>query len=91
MTDPATKRMRVNVMARDIQFGEPKPASCPIAIALRRHFGVGKVLVDCEVAEWWGEDGQYIRVDLPPEAGEFMYDFDGGDPVQPFTFEVEVP
>lgn len=60
---------------------------CPIALALRRQ-GVEVSVGEDILFDRLG--GAYER-DLPDEAQEFIHRFDNGEPVYPFSFEIEVP
>jgi len=78
--------MRIEVTAEDIKNGVFTDCrSCPVALALDRHTG-----------DWWSvgtstatriETG--ARFLLPPSACRWIHNFDCGDPVEPFSFELE--
>lgn len=63
---------------------------CPIALALCEQGGYepGDLHVGGSQAIAPAGD-QDVTADLPSEAVEFVYMFDGGDEVEPFEFEVE--
>jgi hypothetical protein len=80
--------MKIEVTQEDIDRGIPEdPTSCPVARAVRRAFpdakqiGVdyGEVVVDDN--EWIVNAGTAI----------FIEDFDRGDKVEPFVFELDDP
>lgn len=77
------KTITIEVTADDIARGTRKSCSCcPIALALARCTG----LVVSVESDW-----VYFMPDLPQTAVEFIKTFDAGKPVQPFSFELDVP
>lgn len=82
-----TRRIRVNVTQRDIERGvQNSGGRCPVARAMRRHRPFRFASVNgLEAYVPWG--GKYT---LPLEVQEFVGAFDDGDPVEPFTFDLEV-
>jgi len=86
----------VEVTAEDIEKGEKEECErCPIACALLRSAGTARAFVDgSEMAagDWEGMFPEIAqRVPMPPDAAEFVADFDEGRIVEPFTFTVELP
>jgi hypothetical protein len=79
---------RISVTAEHIALGIPEdPYCCPLSLAIEKSLP-GKypaVGIDCVLNEL---DGNQIA-DLPQEATSFIIAFDNGDPVVPFTFELE--
>lgn len=82
----------VQVTAEDIRLGLPGECSrCPIAYALLRllpepiawHAGPMSLHVR-------NKDRELLSMCVPVEARDFMYSFDRGQPVDPFSFEVEM-
>src|SRR2546423_13684013 len=82
--------MKITVTAEDIDGGIRRdPHNCPVARALRRagvaHSGVGGIAV------MLGNQDQRMMVFLPGPAQEWIMQFDWGQPVQPFEFEIVLP
>lgn len=80
--------MKISVKRWDLFWGRRnKPAKCPIARALNRTAG----------GTWVVHDGYAMRLferplrcyPLPKEAIQFVWKFDSGNKVAPFTFEFE--
>lgn len=86
-------RLEVEVTRDDILFGKPCQASnCPVARALNRVECVERSVtwphrIGVQVSgRWrWAEE-------VPGVVSQFMHDFDlaGGEPVEPFSFQLEV-
>ena len=79
---------RIDVTYDDIQHGKQRSCfDCPVALAMTRAVGcrttVGRSSFTLE-PRWWGAA-------LPEEAASFVDRYDGGVPVEPFTFHVEIP
>lgn len=73
--------MKIQVTAEDIRRGRPGICGgCPIALAMRRAFGVP--------IESWRFVSSTNYSALPQVATVFVVDFDAGRPVQPIEFEV---
>jgi len=85
------RRVTVEVTAEDIAAGEHFACDrCPIAIAVKRCSGEPFASVT-HYRIRLSPDGD-SRVAKPPAAvGDFIWAFDQGHPVQPFSFEVELP
>jgi hypothetical protein len=80
--------MHIEVTADDIRLGERNdPWCCPIARAAKRALGYQ---VDVSSTTLRPRD-TFTYIQLPQVAQEFIYRFDGMDPVYPFTFDLEVP
>lgn len=86
--------MRVEVTEENIADAEVfrkrrnlRSTKCPIALALRELFGqhVSVGPEHCTISS------RSISASLPKEAIKFLEDFDDGKPVQPFSFELELP
>jgi hypothetical protein len=88
------KTVEVSVTAEHIAGGEPDSCwGCPIALAAMdaipnfdvtvNRFQIGIDEIDGKIAPTW--------VDLPDEAVTFIDRFDDGEPVEPFTFTMQVP
>lgn len=81
-------RLTVEVTQEDIDLGVPMYLSeCPVARATQRATG--------NTYSWAGPANIYteigVYVDTPKIVSDWMYDFDTGQAVQPFSFEIEVP
>lgn len=84
----------INVTSEDISRGEPKNARCcPVAIAIGRHANwATEVTVDrYEIGFETDINCESELVSTPAEASEFIKDFDAGMPVQPFSFNLDIP
>jgi hypothetical protein len=78
----------VNVTAEDIENGVPGSAkSCPIALAARRIEGLKVTGITTRRAIFQGHGVTM----LPLEAVQFIHSFDADCPVEPFSFEIEIP
>jgi hypothetical protein len=77
----------IDVTQEDIDRGErAKCMRCPIARAMQRVFPVNKVSVFGAIT-WIGND-RYS--DLPDEAQQFIMYFDEDEPVEPFSFTINL-
>ena len=77
--------MKVCITEDHIKRGFPGvPDSCPIALALREDHGWEDVEI-VSASAWIGKE----RIMLPDAARSFIADFDWGDGVEPFEFEIE--
>jgi len=93
ITDPPklpTRVVRVEVTREDINAKYPYPSSptpnCPVAAAITRHAGFqAKVGWVC----WVGTGGGVGS--LPLSAQQFINAYDRKMPVEPFSFDLEVP
>lgn len=78
----------VEVTQTDIDKGDRACRyNCPVALALRR-----VIHTDVEVGDTCLAtkiDDAIIDVESPPAVKEFVFDFDRGEEVKPFVFEVE--
>jgi hypothetical protein len=80
--------MKITVTQEDIDEGIIKDCiRCPIARAIGRAFGekASVAQTDYYVSGRWNS---LKPKKLPNVATEFIYDFDAGRPVHPFTFEL---
>lgn len=82
--------LTVDVTQDDIDNGEPVNGNhCAVALALIRATGDPYVSCGIATASWYvGGDVKYVC--LPTKATDFIDAFDEGEPVEPFSFEVEV-
>ena len=92
--------MKVSVTLEDIRLGKKRnPCWCPIALAIRRASGL-KSPIDAEPDEAISDDSRRCEVggrtvalrgkvySLPLEAMFFVAEFDRGNQVSPFEFEL---
>lgn len=96
--------MKISVTKEDISRGRKGSCSrCPIALATARGLGWedtyfrwsnGNLIKNITVDEFyifvWDRDTNANNYRLPPEASEFVRNFDGGICVQPIEFEVSL-
>jgi hypothetical protein len=83
--------MQITVTADDIARGTPCSAGrCPISRAVRRSLPdySGAIVGHDNVIVWQGV--VYSRIPLPPAAQRFVKAFDQREPVEPFSFAVEI-
>ena len=97
-------KLKIEVTADDIANGvKEDPACCPMALACKR-LGIREPSVGEDVdfitfdadPKDLDEDESRGRVRMPPEAADFVTDFDSiedyeDDRPDPFAFEIEVP
>lgn len=81
----------ISVTQEDIDRGERSdPYYCPVARATQRatgrHAGVDEHTIFGRIEN--GTNSMFAE--LPPEAKEFVEDFDMRRPVEPFSFEVSI-
>jgi hypothetical protein len=82
------KTVEINVTDEDIKNGERADCElCPIACAARRA-GIDYALVN---TTYILVGPMAVRIALPTEAQAFVIEFDSGQPVQPFTFTIQIP
>lgn len=79
-------KKKIRVTEDDILRGKKDDCrACPVALALRRLFPTAEVYnneVAVQEREWR---------DLPDKVMLFIEEFDGGRPVLPFTFTIDLP
>jgi hypothetical protein len=83
----------ITVTADDIAKGKPCSAGrCPIATALNRSLSdeYSNTLVGHHFASVLGKRGRWVQIKLPDNASRFVRAFDEGQPVEPFSFAVEI-
>ncbi len=93
------RTVQIEVTADDIANGKPyECVRCPIALAMKRA-GIDQVAVGDRFFCFGPggpedpnslDDAREHHV-LPPEAGRFVDRFDSLQPVEPFSFNVEIP
>ena len=62
-------------------------ASCPLALAIKRHIGL-RIIHVMAGGVYKSGDVWCPSYKLPPDAKSFMSDFDNGRPVEPGVFEL---
>jgi hypothetical protein len=78
------KTLTIEVTAADIAAGIPEMSfACPIALAAARLTGEPVKVTDDAIRV-----GRSLYADLPPEAAEFVCNFDDGVEVSPLTFTI---
>lgn len=81
--------MKIQVTQDDIDHGcRAESGPCPLALAVRRQTS----LVDPHIsigAVWHGKDMYRKYFNLPVEASVWYRDFDRGEKVTPFEFELD--
>lgn len=83
------KRVRINVTQRDIDRGVRSTlTSCPIALAIKRRVVEDSTVAVTQFAVLYGT---FMSSPFPYRATQFIYHFDLGKPVKPFTFTLELP
>jgi len=80
--------MKVRVTKKDIDHGKCDLTCCPVALALNR-VTQKKWTVLPLVASCYGYKQKVVR--LPRDVITFISNFDAGNKVSPFTFELEIP
>lgn len=82
--------MKIEIIVTQDHINNGRPASpcdCPIALAMKEN--TGEKWEVCNVLMWKMVDtSENYR--LPSEARDFIYLFDRGEEVKPFSFEVEI-
>jgi hypothetical protein len=83
----------VEISQEDISQGKKgNPDYCPVALAMKRRFNTHVVVVTDVFRFMKGESfGGKNYFKLPPEASQWIADFDHLKEVQPITFKVEIP
>jgi len=66
--------------------GSRSPESCPVALAMK-DAGMHYPWVDSEYISFF--DAEAHQEPTPPLVALFIMDFDAGEPVEPFEFELE--
>lgn len=83
------EKITVSVTEQDIILGVRRNcSSCPVALAIKRKLGHGCVDV-LPFVVWIGWCPSYATR-LPIEATKALDDFDNGETIKPFSFELEV-
>ena len=86
--------LHVEVTAEDIAAGEKGHCQrCPIALAMLRCPNVFSVVVGEEISVQTYDQDQWTEpyvAECPSVASKFVGDFDSGDKVEPFSFDIEL-
>lgn len=88
--------MRIDVTAEDIRLGtRGSCATCPVARAIRRQTGRAAEFVNYDSiflrADFGSPDMALILIRVPLDVSYRIIDYDAGDVMEPFTFDLEVP
>jgi hypothetical protein len=82
-------KLHIEVTAEDIEQGHPNdPLSCPVARAIKRVMGRPHVWVSVGDDEVCFDD---TDIELPLFVAMFVMEFDDGEDVVPFAFDLDVP
>jgi hypothetical protein len=82
--------MKVAVTEYHLKHGRPCHGNaCPIALALIEKTSADVYVYGKYVRFFVG--GQAVRIYLPKDAQQFVFNYDEGHPTQPFEFELETP
>ncbi len=82
--------MRIKVTAEHIARGEPERIrECPVALALR-DLGINDPCVEYGYVRF-GEFGKRHSAHISDAVVRRIKRFDNGKPIQPFSFDLEVP
>lgn len=83
-------KLHVEVTAEDIHYGATgSPDCCPVALALRRH--CGRASVGTTAVSLFPPDADVQQVGLPADVQDFILQFDAGQKVEPFAFDLDLP
>lgn len=78
--------MKIQVTQEHIKCGLRMTGyNCPVALAIQETLNMGTVYVQADVWYIFVGDKQHIT---PLDVRNFIYLFDSGKPVQPFSFEL---
>lgn len=84
--------MKIEVTQEDIERGtRGHCALCPVARAVKRAMRTEDVWADGVAIVLTRHGDNRLFLDTPDEAICFMEEFDAGEPVEPFSFELEAP
>jgi hypothetical protein len=83
--------MTIQVLQSDIDTGKADDCGyCPVALAIRRATGCSRCVVTWRAIKIECGDRK-VLLDTPTSVQAFLPEFDDGQPVWPFEFELEVP
>jgi hypothetical protein len=90
-----TRVVIFDVTQDDIDQGRPRDCyNCPVARSVVRTLGLGPAADEWTVGSWviagWLRDRQVVSVPAPIRVCRFIDEFDRGQPVEPFSFELEL-
>jgi hypothetical protein len=85
--------MVINVTQEHISKGKRLAChECPVALAIAEVVKPEhEVMVDCDISILNQSAGILWDAEYPPEVEEFIRAFDGDQPVEPFSFELDIP
>lgn len=87
-------KVKVDVTAEDIEAGKGhagRACKCPVALAMARATKNKVYVSQTRWATILFDDKSWQEFETPTEAAEFISKFDANLPVEPFTFELEIP
>jgi hypothetical protein len=87
---------RIDVKQRHIMHGQRgKCNACPVALAIKEKVlkttGVEVATYSVELTNWDGKNVKKVILNPPLGVARFVSYFDAGDPVQPFSFDLDIP
>jgi hypothetical protein len=85
--------MKIEVTQEHIDAGKITCVSCPVALAVKPFLrGDVIIMVDGdEIVLRSIESHDYVIIDTPKDARDFIYGFDARETVAPFEFELDIP
>lgn len=85
--------VKIQVTQEDINNGiKFKCESCPVALAIKRLLKPNvKVLVGDIISFMTNDSSEWKDVVTPERVWDFLVQFDNKRPVQPFSFELDIP
>lgn len=82
-------KVHIDVTQEDIDGGcAGNSLECPVARAFRRVTGKDVTVHVSYAAYDYQEDGAHKVILLPTDVASFIWEFDNGDSVSPFSFDV---
>lgn len=80
----------ITVTQEDIEQGIKEDTHrCAVALAVKRAMGWNDVLVGGQICNARAWESGHKEYKVPEEVRKFVWAFDRGDAVRPFTFELE--
>lgn len=86
------RTVKISVTAEHINAGEQRDcADCPVALAIKDTLHPLSIEITDDFIHFGLPGGRYSPVHTPENVSYFVDKFDDGQPVQPFTFTLELP
>lgn len=80
-------KITIKVTKKDIKYGQPKlPETCAVALAIKRHYKVDKVVVTTLAAILYVNEIEIARYKLSKKINKFIHKFDTGKKVDKAEF-----